>query len=197
MKRGFKVWAIADATNGYMYDFNVYTGATGGSEMALGEKVVLKLSDSIKGRHHQLFFDNYFTSVNLLSTLIENGTCACGTIRTNRKMYPAKISEEVKKRTRGEFSFRQSGNLVATAWKDNKVVNMASTLAKPDDYTTVNRQQKDGTQLAIRCPVCVSLYNRFMGGVDLGDQLYHVRLKCRKNYKYIFWFLFIVHFTFI
>ena len=36
------------------------------------------------------------------------------------------------------------------------------------------------------------LYNLYMGGVDLGDQLwgyYHVRLKCTKNYKYIFWFL--------
>ena len=41
VKRGFKVWAISDATNGYMYDFNVYTGATEGREMALGEKVVL------------------------------------------------------------------------------------------------------------------------------------------------------------
>ena len=32
-----------------------------------------------------------------------------------------------------------------------------------------------------------------MGGVDKGDQLrnyYRVRLKSRKNYKYIFWFLF-------
>ena len=31
-----------------------------------------------------------------------------------------------------------------------------------------------------------------MGGVDLNDQLrgyYHLRLKCRKFYKYIFWFL--------
>ena len=27
VKRGFKVWAMADALNGYLYDFNVYTGA--------------------------------------------------------------------------------------------------------------------------------------------------------------------------
>ena len=32
----------------------------------------------------------------------------------------------------------------------------------------------------------VNLYNRFMGGVDMADQLrgyYHVRMKCRKFYK--------------
>ena len=191
VKRTFKVLAMSDAINGYMCDFNVYTKATGGREVALGEKVVLT-SDSIMGRHHQLFFDNYFTSVNLLSTLLEKGTYACCTIRTNRKQYPTEISDEVKKSSCGESVFRQCGNLVATAWKD-KVVNIASTLADPLDHTTVNRRQKDGTQLAIQCPLCVALYNKYMGGVDLGDQLkgsYHVRLKNRKNYKYIFYFLF-------
>ena len=42
------------------------------------------------------------------------------------------------------------------------------------------------------------MYNRFMGGVDHGDHLrgsYSVRLKCRKNYKYVFWFLFDVAIT--
>ena len=70
----FKVWAMANVINGYMYDFNVYTGATEGRERALGEKVVLTLSESIIGCHHKLFFDNYFTSVNLLSTLLEKDT---------------------------------------------------------------------------------------------------------------------------
>ena len=182
VKRSFKVWAMSDATNGYMCDFDVYTGATDGRVVALGGKVVLS-SDSIMGRHHQLFFDNYFTSVNLLSTLLSKGTYACGTIRTNRKQYPAEISEEVKKSSRGESAFHQCGNLVATAWKDNKVVNIASTLADPADHTTITRRQKDGTQLDVQCPLCVALYNKYMGGVDLGDQLrgsYHVRLKNRK-----------------
>ena len=143
------------------------------------------------------FFDNYFTSVNLLSTLLNNGTYACGTIRTNRKQYPAEISEETKKRSRGESVFLQCGNLVATAWKD-KVVNIASTLADRVEHTTVNRRQKDGTQLAVQCPLCVALYNKYMGGVDLGHQLrgsYHVHLKNRKNCKYIFCFIFDVAIT--
>ena len=54
-------------------------------------------------------------------------------------LYPAEIGDEVKKSSRGESTFRQCGNLVATAWKDNKVVNIASTLADPLDHTTVNR----------------------------------------------------------
>ena len=78
------------------------------------------------------------------------------------------------------------------------MVNVVSTLASPTDITSVSRRQKDGTRIAVECPLCVALYNQYMGGVDVGDQLrgyYHVRLKCTKNYKYIFWFLFNVSAT--
>ena len=42
------------------------------------------------------------------------------------------------------------------------------------------------------------LYNKYMGAVDTNDQLrgyHHVRLKCRKFYKYVFWFEFDVAVT--
>ena len=76
------------------------------------------------------------------------------------------------------------------------MVNVASTLASPD-MTTVDRRQKDGTRVSFTCPRCIQLYEH-MGGVDEGDQLrgyYQVRLKCTKNYKYIFWFMFDVSVT--
>ena len=43
------------------------------------------------------------------------------------------------------------------------------------------------------CPLCVALYNLYMGGIDEADQLrgyYHIRLKNTKNYRYIFCFMF-------
>ena len=198
VKRGFKVWVMADALNGYFYDFDVYVGATGEREGALGEKVVMRLSEAISGRHHQVYFDNYFTSIPLLVKLLAQDTYECGTIRTNRKQYPKEISEEAKRLRRGEFLFRQSGNIVAVAWKDNKVVNVVSTLANADNTTTVNRTQKDGTRLTVPSPRNVALYNEYMGGVDHGDHLrgsYRIRLKCMKNYKYVFGFLFDVAIT--
>ena len=54
----------------------------------------------------------------------------------------------------------------------------------------VKRKQKDGSTLMVDCPSSIVAYNKYMGGVDRGDQLrsyYHVRLKLR---KYVFWFLF-------
>ena len=46
IKRGFKVWVHADSINGYMCDFEVYTGKDGSPEQHLGSKVVL-LSNEI------------------------------------------------------------------------------------------------------------------------------------------------------
>ena len=88
--------------------------------------------------------------------------------------------------------FRQCGKIVATAWKDNRVVNVANTLADPTQLATVKRRQKDGTRINVDCPLCIALYNEYIGGVDYNDHLrgsYHVRWKCMKNYKYVFCFL--------
>ena len=113
VKHGFKVWAMANSLSGYMYDFNVYTGASGGDrETGLGRKVVCQLAESIKGNHHHLYFDNYFLLMSLLSKLLKDGTYACSTICTNCKLYPSEISKKAKRFDRGQSTFRQCGNIV-------------------------------------------------------------------------------------
>ena len=50
----------------------------------------------------------------------------------------------------------------------------------------------DRSIMHVDCPVCIVDYNKYMGGVDRGDQLrkyYHVHVKSRKYYKYIFGFV--------
>ena len=62
----------------------------------------------------------------------------------------------------------------------------------------VSRRKRDGSRAEVMCPSAIATYTRNMGGVDKGDQLrkyYSVRLKCTKNYKYVFWFLFDVSIT--
>ena len=51
---------------------------------------------------------------------------------------------------------------------------------------------RTGEHEEYRCPEAITQYKKYMGVVDHNDQLrqyYHVRLKCWKYYKYI-WFLF-------
>lgn len=93
---------------------------------------------------------------------------------------------------RGEFTVRQSGQLTTTLWLDNKEVQVMATNVQPDDRGTVNRMHTDTTTRAVPAPMAIINYNKWMGGVDRGDQLrqyYRLRLKSRKVYKYVFWFL--------
>ena len=99
---------------------------------------------------------------------------------------------------RGESTTLQADNLCASAWLDRKIVMLLYTGFDPTSTGQVLRRQKDGTQVSFTCPDACVEYNKYMGGVDLGDQhrsYYHVRMKCRKFYRYIASFLFDVAIT--
>ena len=87
---------------------------------------------------------------------------------------------------------------MASSWMDNKIVTMMSTNTQPHEMGSVLRRKKDGTRHQIPCHQSIINYNMFMGGVDQGDQLrgyYKYRIKTRKFYKYVFFFLFEVAVT--
>ena len=90
------------------------------------------------------------------------------------------------------FDYLQQGKVVASAWLERKVVTVMSTNTQPVFIGTVHRRQKDGSRQEVPCPEAIIHYNKYMGGVDRGDQLrgyYRCRVKSRKFYKYIFYFL--------
>ena len=88
VKRGIKVWALADSHNGYFHKFQVYTGKEGSGEKQLGQRVVKDLTQHLKGKNHHVFFDNFFTSEKLLRDLAEDDIYACGTARKDRRGFP-------------------------------------------------------------------------------------------------------------
>ena len=61
---GVKVWCIADQS-GYLLDFEVYTGKGAVSTNGLGCDVVMVLCTQYLFKYHHIFYDNYFSSVNL------------------------------------------------------------------------------------------------------------------------------------
>ena len=68
VKRGIKVWALADAENGCMANFQVYTGKQGNSvERGLGANVVKTLTKPYLNSFRHVFFYNFFTLLYFFS----------------------------------------------------------------------------------------------------------------------------------
>jgi hypothetical protein len=80
---------------------------------------------------------------------------------------------------------------------DNRVVNLSSNFHSTQE-TTVKRTQKDGNRIEIKCPMVISDYNKYMGGVDKADQRranYGVNRRSRKWWHRLFWCM--LHIAFV
>ena len=95
---GVKIWALCEAGTGYCSAFQVYTGREDDlqPELGLSYRVVLGLMKNYLNKGYRLFIDNFFTSVQLVFDLLQNVTYTCGTLRSNRKHLPSKITEKSK-----------------------------------------------------------------------------------------------------
>ncbi len=103
VKRGIKVWVLGDSANGYFSRFEVYTGKEGNTvQTGLGARVVKTLTQEIKHKNHHVYFDNFFTTYQLLEDLLAVVIYACGTARSDRRGFPAEL-RLVKLKTRYEY----------------------------------------------------------------------------------------------
>ncbi|KAK6962850.1 piggyBac transposable element-derived protein 3 [Biomphalaria glabrata] len=186
---GIKVWCLAEAETGYILDYNVYTGKDKAPMPdGLGHKVVMQLAEPYLDKGHEIFCDNFFSSIKLGEDLLDRKTYICSTIRPNRKGWPY---EKVKKAPKGQCLMKQKGMLVATQWTDKRQVNLLSSNADPV-MATVQRRTKDGLQDII-IPSPVLAYNSGMFGVDLADQYrsyYPIGRNGKKWWRYLMWFCF-------
>ena len=84
----FKFWFRCGSKSGYLYQFDMYLGRKSKTEFDLGNLVVLSPCKNLKNSYCYVFFDNFFTSPNLMLNLFENGIYATGTVRSNRNHMP-------------------------------------------------------------------------------------------------------------
>lgn len=192
-KYGIKVWVRADPTNGYVNELQVYTGKENGTaEVGLGARVVMDLTKSIQHKHHIINCDNFFSSPTLFMQLLSSGIYARGTVRQNRKDFPAITLGKLK--NRGSSKVVQRGELLAITWMDKKQIYLLSTSEDPSSIeTTITRKDKNGTHHQVPCPKTIPEYNNSMNGVDRADQLrsqFHTARTSRKWWHYLFWFSF-------
>jgi hypothetical protein len=91
-KWGIKLWVLADSATGYTYDFDIYTGHRsadeGPSEYGLGYEVVMKLARPLINQGYHMYFDNFYTSPQLVKDLFNLMIPSCGTAAENRRSFP-------------------------------------------------------------------------------------------------------------
>ena len=179
-KWGIKVWEVTDSATGYCLDFDVFGGKERRrSAYGVGYDVIHKLSQRYLNKHYHLHFDRYFTGLPIIEYLYRNGTYASGTVRLDRKGLP-KAAKTVKlERGASVFYQKNNTNIVLTTWRDKRQVNLLSSCASD----RVDAQGK---------PDAIVKFNKYMGGVDLSNQLctyYRVGRPSHKWWRYVFWFV--------
>lgn len=179
--------------SGLPYDFFIYQGSTTElspenlQKFGFCASVVLHLVARLNRTGHKLYYDNYFSSYQLLEILKEKRINACGTIRVDRFAKPPLLSDkDMVKKGRGysDSVVSKDGKVVVVKWQDNKSVHLASNFVGIGEIDLAKRwDKKQRKHVEVSRPEIVSRYNGGMGGVDLLDQLisyYRVFIRSKK-----------------
>uniref|UniRef100_A0A3B4VA40 PiggyBac transposable element-derived protein domain-containing protein n=1 Tax=Seriola dumerili TaxID=41447 RepID=A0A3B4VA40_SERDU len=189
---GVKIYFLC-GKSGMAYDFMLHQSTTmelsqqHRKQLGLGAGVVYHLSQRITEANHKLYFDNYFTTYNLLELLAERKIHAALTVRVSRFARPPLQSDkEMTKKQRGSCDevVSHDGKVAMVKWYDNRPVVMASNFVGVGRMDEVQRWDKKKAQyLMVPRPEVVRLHNEAMGGVDLLDQLislYRTEIRSKK-----------------
>ena len=122
---------------------------------------------------HTFYFDNFFTSFDLLNNLGKEGVKTIGTLRENRTQVALKVlmdTKSQKKSDRGTFDFHCDGNIYFAKWNDNAIVSIGSNFTSHIPVSHTKRRVKKDKD----CPVIqgnlIKEYNTGMCGVDALDR---------------------------
>lgn len=203
-KYGYKFFILC-GMSGYAYNFEIYTGTENNpaeKDLGASSNTVVRLTRIVpENKNHKLFFDNYYTSLRLMTYLKTKGILCLGTVRSDRipnsKLPNLKTVKEINSVPRGtiyEYVANVDDSEVSSLmWVDNKCVRLMSTYAGTNPISSVPRYRRASKESEmIPCPNVVLQYNRHMGGVDLMDSLlgrYKIKMRSRKWYLRIFYHL--------
>ena len=136
--------------------------------------------------------DNLYNSVQLAEDLLAHGMYVTGTLRRHRGE-PKEVREAGTaghSLRKGESIDRDNGNVMVSAWQDNRTVRFLST-QHDNSRTTVQVRTKGGAFIDVSKPSALVSYNQYMGGVDGVDQMvsyYPVTRRTLKWPKKVFWY---------
>ncbi|KAG5886538.1 hypothetical protein JTB14_002035 [Gonioctena quinquepunctata] len=139
---GIKIIVLC-GSSGMAYDFIIYQGSTTELDKQLlakfgrGATVILKLSERIQ-RDSFLFFDNYYTTYNLLEVLRQKQSHGARTIRVNRFGEPPLLPDKDIMKKNREYckGVISEDGIVLCEWLDNRCVTLGSNFVGKGDVDT-------------------------------------------------------------
>lgn len=172
---GIKSFMLCDSL-GYMLCSVTYYGAQ--TDMSCQEPLCQDLSKSEKivvillakvdmlDKGYIVSLDNWFCSERLAAYLWTRKTGMRGTVRIGRGVPKLIQNKQVKKY---DSVYARKSELLAVKFVDRKDVYVLSTV---DSASDVPRERfVNNGRIEYKKPSAIAQYNRFMGGIDLTDQL--------------------------
>ena len=177
----YKIWSLC-GNDGYPYHLDIYFGKFEGpgNEFGLGGKVVLEMVDVLKDMNDdditncEFFFDNYFTSFELMEKLPDDEVLGTGTVKQSRTRGANQILDSknvLKKTKRDTYNFCCTESIFLTSWNENSVCQVMSYCHQVEPTGKVQRWVKGKGQVQVSQPNVIKAYNEGMGGVDMMDRL--------------------------
>ncbi|KAG6623606.1 uncharacterized protein IUM83_02195 [Phytophthora cinnamomi] len=206
---GTKMFMTCDSKTAYCHRFEVYVGKRevgdtqadavdhkiGAAAVIRNLKVVLAHN---RLAYHAVVVDRFYSSIPLAVELLTMSVYIVGIIMTNRLGFNRNVRETRRTRPsfipRGSFTFSRSvavPSMVVFHWWDRKPVHYLCTGSAMAE-STIKRNVKRVGPITVPCPSAVNDYQRWMGGVDVHDQLRLQRfslqtsVRLQKYYKSLF-----------
>ena len=186
---GIKIYILADAHTGYVYNWKVYTGAEGRRNNLEGQnqngegrnsnsqgsapKIMNTIAELTNNRGHVVCFDSYYCYLQVVQHLARKSIGCVATLDSRRKFFPNEIKKPSSTMENQQTVFRRNNNLMALIFKDKNYVRIVSNM-HGKEFDARGR------------PIALRDYNLWARGVDLSNQMvanYHNDHKSIKWYK--------------
>ena len=123
----------------------------------------MKLRQPYLHQGYHLFFDNFYTSITLISDLFELCVPSAGMVRVNRKGFPDNL-KDVKTWARGlekgSMCWERVPPVLVVQWVDNKPVSLLTTNANDSVQVKRNKMPNGNwNEVNVLQPKAISTYS--------------------------------------
>ena len=188
-KWGYKIYCLA--SDNYLLHFEIYEGKEiNPSVYGPVHDLVLRLTLPYQHQGFIVFTDQWFTSLDLLSSLRERGIRLCGSINRRRKGLPSINENTIKQLQRGDSIKRTQEDMTLIVWKDQKVIRLLFNHVSSNKSSSLQRWDESHEQISLSCPTAIHDYFYRSRSIDVIGQLYYsyrIGRKSKRSYSRLVW----------